>query len=292
MYSSRSLLTIAGIVPATSMLAITSHAHAMLGDADFTPSVEWRIEFQSTHLGTPAIGPDGEIGIHPNDVIVIDPNGTIRWRVPVSNNPDTQVDFDAQGNLYANSRDGLLSFDPEGNQRWILPGLGSDFESFTNHAGPTVGPDGNIYFVDEHLGDLGPQYGFASVTPSGVLRFSNPGFSNRVSDPADQTVIFHDNLAIVGAGSDIPDTCDCPLGGLMAFDITDGSPVWAAHTPKQRQPVVRPNGTILMNSDTTNFEIFDAQSGDLQGTVFGNWIGSIVPGDAQSNSFAVESSRF
>ena len=79
---------------------------------------------------------------------------------------------------------------------------------------------------------------------------------------------------------------------LTVMDAKSGSPVWAAHTPKQRQPVVRPNGTILMNSDTTNFEIFDAQSGDLQGTVFGNWIGSIVPGDAQSNSFAVESSRF
>src|SRR6185436_16023044 len=96
-----------------------------------------------------------------NTLYAISPQGSILWSKPLSET--AYVDIGPDGTVYAGSMNTIYAFTPSGALKWSFtePPGGQGLM-----AGPTVGPDGNIYAVSD-FGGLGA----FSLTPAGVLRW-------------------------------------------------------------------------------------------------------------------------
>ena len=140
--------------------------------------VKWRFQADDLYIQSrPAISPiDGTVyaagvGGH---LYALTPAGGIKWIFnagqpnalqPVSVGPDGTIYFSVDPFVYA--------VNPDGTLKWTFadPGFARIF------AGPTVGPDGNIYAVSEDasLGGLGAFV----LSPAGTLISHLPGFNTR-----------------------------------------------------------------------------------------------------------------
>ena len=217
----------------------TPQALAMI-DSD-QAEVLWRAPIASpSALNRPAIGPTGEIAMQTSEVVVVEQDGSERWRqqIPVVS-PDSICDFGPDGTLYVNSSDGIRAYSAAGVQKWLLPAPGIAHQS---HAGPTVGPDGNIYFCDMILGG----FGFASVTPGGDLRWNIDEFRDIDSAIPRVEVAFGSGVAYISSPG-IPDPCDgdCLASGMLAVGL-DGTEQWTTLTTAPTQPAVLPSGEVLL----------------------------------------------
>lgn len=238
-----------------TLAGIAGSAHAGPGDCS-EPSVAWRVPLPGPFAANrPAIGPSGEVAMQTTQIVVVNPDGTERFRntVPLSLG-DSYCDIDNAGRVYANSTAGIKAFSPSGDELWTLAPSGGFHRG---HAGPTVGPDGNIYFIDIALSG----YGFASVSPEGQLRWNEPGFGDADTSRPRTEIAFTNGTAIGGAPQ-IPDDCNgsCLASGLMAFDF-DGSHEWTAHTTMPLQPVVRSGGDLYLPVEPSSVRDVNGSSG-------------------------------
>ena len=252
------------VTPARSMLLIAMFAGCPLSAAAQNPSVAWRVELPGvTATNRPAIGPNGEVAMQTSQIVVVEPSGQERWRrtIPVFS-PNSICDFDAQGRLYANSFDGVRAFAADGTDLWTLPATGLAHQ---HHAGPTVGPDGNIYFCDIQFGGLG----FGSVTPDGDLRWNIPGFRDIDSDIPRVEVAFSGGNALISSPG-LPDNCggNCLGSGLMAVAF-NGNEQWTLQTTAPSQPTVRPDGDIFLPIRPSGLLLVDGDDGSSTNIDFG-----------------------
>ncbi len=144
--------------------------------------VRWRFAVDGPYmLHRPGIGPDGTVYI--NDLkgrlYAVSSNGGLEWIADaLRDQPGLgtvgPVAVGADGRIYVGVQplgptDDLVAFNPDGTVAWVY----TDPDALGIAAGPAVGPDGNVY-VAFHDSDM-LSSGCTSLTPEGVLRWSNNG---------------------------------------------------------------------------------------------------------------------
>ena len=131
--------------------------------------VKWRFQVSGQYvLHRPAVAPDGGVVVASStgDVYSLTAAGALRWVVrSVASYGGPSIGLD--GTAYVASGSTITAIAPDGSIRWTYtePSTGQGVI-----AGPTVGPDGNIYVISD-FGGLGA---FA-LSPAGQLLWSNPG---------------------------------------------------------------------------------------------------------------------
>ena len=132
--------------------------------------VKWRFQAASDYiLQRPAVGADGTIVAHDSsgNVYALQADGSLKWifktRVFAAGPPSIGLD----GTVYVADSSTITAINPNGSLKWTFtePPGGQGVI-----AGPTVGPDGNIYAVTD-IGGLGA----LALSPSGQLLWSNTG---------------------------------------------------------------------------------------------------------------------
>lgn len=131
--------------------------------------VNWKFRVDSDYVvHRPAVGPKGQIVVQDSGAFAycLTPTGALKWitRTPGGDGPPS---IGADGVTYLGAGNSIFAINPDGTRKWVFtePGDGQGLI-----AGPTVGPDGNIYAISGIFG-----LGAFSLTPSGQLRWSNNG---------------------------------------------------------------------------------------------------------------------
>jgi PQQ-like domain len=201
-----------------------------------SPRVLWRLKLKGDYAPfPPVVAADGTIyvGMANGRLSAITPAGVVKWSVaggagPVSLGPD--------GTIYTvGGSSDVMAYNADGTRKWGFSTGGGSWLI----AGPTVGPDGNIYAVENING-----IGLFSLTPSGVLRFHNSqdrlteygGTGAAIAFDADHLYVAFD---MYGVGA--PSLFSYDLNGTRRFRVDGGDSV-------QPQPIVAPNGNIITRS--------------------------------------------
>ena len=130
-------------------------------------AVKWRFQVSGSYvLHRPAVGPDGGVVVASStgNVYSLTADGALRWVVPAGADG---LSIGPDGTVYAGSMSTITAIAPNGSIRWTYtePSVGQGVI-----AGPTVGPDGNIYAISDYGG-----LGAFALSPDGQLLWSNPG---------------------------------------------------------------------------------------------------------------------
>jgi putative pyrroloquinoline-quinone binding quinoprotein/PASTA domain-containing protein len=131
--------------------------------------VQWRFQVSGQYvLSRPAVGPDGGVVVASStgDVYSLTAAGALRWVVR-SAGDGGGPSIGADGTVYVASMNTITAIAADGSIRWRFtePSVGQGMI-----AGPTVGPDGNIYAVSDYGG-----LGAFALSPAGQLLWSNSG---------------------------------------------------------------------------------------------------------------------
>ncbi len=212
--------------------------------------VKWRFKLAGDYsLHSPGVGPDGTVYVSlPNGKLyAIAPNGTQRWifQAGIGGGVDGPVSVGPDGTIYAagtvpdpngNGATGaIFALTPAGTRKWVFRNTGHLIIG-----GPNVGPDGNIYAIADYSG-----IGLFSLTPLGQLRFSVPGFSEH--GPLGQAIVFGSGqlyFAFDGGATG-------PSQSLFAYSLSGQPRFRVSPTPHVAQPVVSPNGNVVVQSFPT-----------------------------------------
>jgi len=198
----------------------------------------WSVDLAySSTMSKPAIGPDGTIYVHAGQFYAISPEGTIRWSKPLGVPKAISVSDD--GTVYAGSgppEDDIFVYDPDGNLLWQFaePAGGQGLM-----AGPTIGPDGNIYAISDYGG-----LGAFSLTPQGELRWNVSGFLNNAGTGLTPVPLGLDRLYF--AEHTVP---GCAVTGMASVDF-EGNLDWCAELSgvDLARPMCPPNGNAYITS--------------------------------------------
>ena len=209
--------------------------------------VKWRFKLAADYsLHTPGVATDGTVyvNVETGKLYAIAPNGTLRWifQAGVGGGVDGPVSVGPDGTIYAagtvadpngNGATGaIFAIAPQGTQKWVF--------NQTGHliiAGPNVGPDGNIYAIAEYSG-----IGLFSLTPQGQLRFKVGAFMEH--GPLGQSIVFGSNqLYFAFDGGPLG-----PYEALFAYDFNGNRRFVATPTANGAQPVVSPNGNVVVQT--------------------------------------------
>ena len=223
---------------ARTLLAGAALALAAASASAQPGQVLWSVDLApSAVMSEPTVGPDGTIYVHAGRFYAVAPDGQIRWDAPLGDPNASDVGLD--GTVYAASNNTIHAFDgADGTPSW----------SFTESpmgqgvmAGPTVGPDGNVYAVFD-----APGMGAVSLTPGGDLRWSVAGFLNNGGTGLSRLPFAADRFYFA---EDIVPGCD-PSGlqqGLVA--VTLASDVdWCLPLSGVARPVAPPSGRAYVKT--------------------------------------------
>ncbi len=120
-----------------------------------------------------SVGPDGTVYTSDDlGLYALSPTGGLKWFLPGAGGA-RPISFGADGTIYTGGTPGTLvwAIHSDGTVRWNLPNT----FGLPLLAGPNVGPDGNIYAVQDSSGGVGG-LGHFSLDPQGELRFSEVQF--------------------------------------------------------------------------------------------------------------------
>jgi PQQ-like domain/IPT/TIG domain len=217
--------------------------------------VKWRFQADSDYiLQRPAVGADGTVVAQDSGgfVYALQSDGGLKWifktRVFAAGPPSIGVD----GTVYVADSSTITAINPDGSLKWTFtePAGGQGVI-----AGPTVGPDGNIYAVTD-LGGLGA----LALSPAGQLLWSNTG------DPvmAEQAQLgvemsfgpSHPGGAIDQFYVTFDDFGSSERDHMYAFSLT-GEQVWTiplfmtkdtSGMMQQQRPIVGQDGTVFLSA--------------------------------------------
>jgi hypothetical protein len=207
--------------------------------------VRWRVKVPLDYFDhTPGVGPDGTVYV-PNlfgRTQAVNPtDGSSKWVVnaggsgaPISVGADGTVYVAGNGPGAVGGTDAITAIGPDGTVKWAFTATGDYLL-----AGPSVGPDGNIYAVTDSLG-----IGFFSLTPTGQQRFATGRFSEYGS--VGQRVAFGADRAYFGF-----DMYGIQLSTFFAYDLS-GNLAWTASSAADPGSAdVGPNGNVVYESFPT-----------------------------------------
>jgi len=239
--STGSLVTLALLLTAGIGSATPAKA-AVPTDPD---RVAWRIKIPLDYFShTPGVGPDGTIYV-PNlfgKTQAVAPDGSTRWTFPaggtgspISVASDGTVVVAGGGPGAVGGTDGIFGINPNGSLKWSFTATGDYLL-----AGPSIGPDGNVYAVTDSTG-----IGFFSLTPAGQLRFSKGQFTDHGSQG--QALAFGPDRVYFGF-----DMQGLEPSTFFAYDF-GGALRWTAGSADDPpNPEAGPNGNVVFRAFPSN----------------------------------------
>jgi PKD repeat protein len=191
-------------------------------------SIKWSSMTEFSALGTPSIGPDGNIYLgakinSQNCICSINPEGEINWYSYVLVAISRPLSIGPDGLIYGNDSYYLTALDSTGNIRW-----GKSISGIIGTS--AIGNDGTIYIAKESGGVL------SAIKPDGTTKWTiNEGL---VSSPT----IDLDGTIYVGSSR-----------GLLSINPEGLSKVISDDTGKdERPPVIGSDGTIYYSGLAIN----------------------------------------
>ena len=235
--------------------------------------VKWRFMADDLYIqGRPAVGADGTvyaIGVK-GHLYALTPEGGVKWIFRIANaNALQPVSVGTDGTIYFASVASVYAVNSDGTLKWTFtdPGFAPVF------AGPTVGPDGNIYGASTDFSRPGGLGAFV-LSPAGQLLSNRPGLDTRwgysnIEVAFGQGQWYFTNNASGG----IPNA-----GSLWAFSLGGTNLVW--NQGAIGQPRVQPSGNVVVgDGNPTHPGLTDfSQSGGV------TWkaLGEGTPNDSQT----------
>jgi hypothetical protein len=242
--------------------------------------LKWRFQADSMYiLHRPAIGADGTVVIHDSSGIVyaLTSDGALKWIFQTGRSAAGPPSIGADGTVYVAGSATITAINPDGSLKWNFdePQGGQGVI-----AGPTVGPDGNIYAVTDLAG-----LGALALSPTGNLLWSNTG--NPVIAEYGQLGVemsfgpSHPGGAVDQLYVTFDDYGSSPRDHMYAFRLT-GEQVWTiplfmtkdtSGMMQQQRPIVGPNGTLFLSASVAtgsswSLNTFDPASGALLRSYF------------------------
>jgi|GEM_PF-3579946 len=217
-----------------SVCLLASLALAVGAFAQSGGELLWSVNLANTPAtAAPKVAPSGDIYIHSDDLYAISPSGQIIWS-KASSDPKT-VDLGADGTVYSGAGGTIFAYTPAGQLIWSFtePPGGQGLM-----AGPTVGPDGNIYAVSD-----GGGLGAFSLTPAGQLLWNQPGYVNFDGTGMTPVPVTANRLYFA---EDVVPGCTDFSEGINALDL-NGNIVWCKSFSGISRPVASPNGDALVH---------------------------------------------
>ncbi|MBA3916468.1 MAG: PQQ-like beta-propeller repeat protein [Acidobacteriales bacterium] len=210
-------------------LSLPSPANAQTGG-----QLLWSVNLAYTpQTAAPRVAPNANIYFHSDDFYAISPSGQILWTKPASD--PKAVDVGPNGTVYFGSGGSIFAYTPGGKLVWTFtePPGGQGLM-----AGPSVGPDGNIYAVSD-----GGGLGAFSLTRAGQLRWNVPGYVNFAGTGLTPVPLGKDRLYFA---EDVVPGCTEFSEGLDAVDFT-GQLLWCVSFSGISRPIAAPNGDALVH---------------------------------------------
>lgn len=201
----------------------------------------WRLKIPDQYVpARPIVGPDGTIYAMGNfgHVYAVNPDGTFRWVVSPAGGVSGCLGMLPNGNLVVGGGQGVQALSAEnGSTLWtfaiVTPLL----------AGPSVGPDGNIYAADDSRWSQNVLGAFI-LSSSGQLLWSGGKFYRRGGGWTPQEIKFGGGNAYFW--SDYSSTGDPQvLGGLNAIHVGGGLN-WRVDDGVGILPDDSPNGGVAL----------------------------------------------
>jgi hypothetical protein len=165
-------LTAAAFAVAAGVLLVPGIAAAFPADtssvsAASSGTLKWRFQLSGSYVvHGPVVGPDGVVVVASSsgNVYSLTSAGALRWVVGAGADG---LSIGADGTVYVGSMNTITAIASDGSIRWTFtePSVGQGVI-----AGPTVGPDGNIYVISDYGG-----LGAFALSPGGLLLWSNAG---------------------------------------------------------------------------------------------------------------------
>jgi outer membrane protein assembly factor BamB len=206
-------------------------------------AVKWRFQVGGQYvLHRPVVGPDGGVVVASSSghVYSLTAEGALRWVVRVGGDG---LSIGEDGTVYVGSMNTITAIAPNGSIRWTYT---EPSEGQGVIAGPTVGPDGNIYVISDYGG-----LGAFALSPAGQLVWSNPGsptFSEYGQIGAE---------LVFGSGRLYAAFDEYGVGPSTMFALSlGGTQLWASamggsddvFMQQQRQPAVGADGSLYMTA--------------------------------------------
>ena len=213
--------------------------------------VAWRFALDSDYMDQrPAVGPDGTIVAADSSgfVYALTPDGGLKWarRVGGVSGPPA---IGPDGSIFIASGWWVYGLGPDGTLLWAF----EDPDSSGALAGPNLGPDGNIYVVNELFG-----LGAISLSPQGRLLWSHPGVPRFTEYGELGAEIVFSPAPVAGSSPQLYfglDEYGVSAATVFALGL-DGRQMWARQQgnsndmfmQRQQQLAVGPGGTIYVTS--------------------------------------------
>ena len=220
--------------------------------------VRWRFQADDAYVaGRPGVGPDGTVyvpGIN-GHLYALTPAGGVKWIFRVNGVIQQSVAVASDGTVYFAAGPTLWALNPDGTAKWNV----TDPARMEIDAGPSLGPDGNVYAVsnDSNLGG----FGAFAVSPAGQILWTRPGFRHEYGTAARvREIVFGSPSQFYFSANNLNG-----ITGLQAFTLA-GAFRWSQPASGQ-QPAVAPDGRVYV-VNTTELHAFDPQ-GNLLRRLFG-----------------------
>ncbi|GBC92225.1 Desiccation/radiation resistance protein [bacterium HR15] len=220
--------------------------------------VLWRFQADADYIyHRPAVGPDGTLVVHDSRgyVYALSPEGGLKW-IHLAGVPYGPPSIGADGTVYVGTGATVKALNPtNGSLRWqFTDTVGGGLWII---AGPTVGPDGNIYVATETASGVG--LGVFSLTPAGQLRWSHRGNPpvfdhgsvgveivfgpSRAGRPIDQLYVAFDER-----GTGVSSLYAFRMSGGQQWAVPSGGQSQSVFMQRQCQPAVGPDGTVYITT--------------------------------------------
>ena len=219
---------------------------ASAASAQQAGEVLWTVELQrSVIVSEPTVAPDGRIYAHAGAFHAIAPDGQLLWSQPL---PDACAsDVGPDGTVYAGSGNAVYAFSADGVLLWSFT---EDPQGQGLMAGPTIGPDGNLYAITDGNG-----IGAFSLTPGGALRWNRTGFLNFDGTGLGRLQFAGDRFYFA---EDIVPGCDADglQQGVVAVTL-NGDVDWCVPLSDVARPMAAPSGRAYVRFGNSALRAFE-----------------------------------
>ncbi|MEQ8844162.1 MAG: PQQ-binding-like beta-propeller repeat protein [Phycisphaerales bacterium] len=260
--------------PGTRDLVVTTAANvaAAAETIEITPRLpdgrrHWRFAIDADYYShRPGVGPDGSIYVHDidGDLYALNADGGLQWIVDTldgapGGGDEGPVAIGADGTIHVATNplgpDVLLrAYHPDGSLRWS--------HTFTAHlsaaAGPTIGPDGNLYIAVWNNGSGAED--LWSFTPNGDVRWRVNGSPRLYDEGGIGAEIVFSSSSPGGPADRLNISFDQNgPGKIWSFDMSDGSQEWARDVSYpgtylmqfQQQPAAMGGSAVLVTDGSS-----------------------------------------
>jgi IPT/TIG domain/PQQ-like domain len=237
--------------------------------------VAWRFQADSFYIqGRPGIGPDGtiyalDVSAH---LYALTPSGGVKWIFNSSPGVAVQsVDVGPDGTVYFGSLNTVYAVNPDGTLKWKV----SDPSGGQMGAGPSVGPDGNIYAVTQD-GGLPSGLGEMTLSPAGQVLSHRPGYvTGRGAEFLTREIAFGVNQFYFDMNNALDNN-----NGLQFFELGGNFLFARLAGGKDEQPAVDAGGNIYSSIASNELGVFDTSGNLLRSSILGSLTAPNVGSDS------------